>query len=777
MAQFGFGQAMRRSEDPRLLTGRGRYTDDVMADGQAYLVLVRSPFAHAEITGLDVSAAREAAGVLDVITGADLEAAGIGTVECKTPVPNRDGTPFFSPVRPTLATTRVRHVGDPVAAVVATSPDLARDAAELVEVDYEPLDAATGTKDTTEPGRPQVWDEAPNNIAFDWDLGDRIATDAVFAEAARVISIDLVNNRIVPNPMEERACAADFDPASGVLSVYVSSQGVHSIRDSLADDIFHLPKDKVVVRTTDVGGGFGMKLFMYPEYVATGFAAMRLGRPVKWTSERTEAFLSDDHGRDNVVQADLALDADARFLALRVKTYAAMGAYLSNYAPFVATMAGNRMLAGLYRFRHVYVNVLGTYTHTTPVDAYRGAGRPEAAYLVERLVDKAARELGLSPVEIRRRNFIPPEAMPYTTATGLVYDSGEFQRNVDDAVKLADWDGFAARRAAAADRGKLAGIGLATYVEACGGGGPEWATVRVARSGDITVTIGTQSNGQGHETAYKQLVAEQLGVAPDRITVVQGDTTIIARGSGTGGSRSIPVGGASVNVAALAVQDRAKALAADYMEAAVADIHYEEGRFSIVGTDRSMTLADIAQRSPTEVAMEEQGSFKPPAATFPNGAHVVEVEVDPETGGVEIVRYTVVDDFGRVLNPLMLAGQVHGGVAQGVGQALLEHTVFDSEGQLLTGSLMDYALPRADVLPFLTFQYNEVPCTTNPLGVKGAGEAGAIGAPPAIINAVVDALAPLGIEHVDMPATPDAVWALIQAARPAPLSSNGLAAQ
>ena len=762
MAQFGFGQALQRSEDPRLLTGGGRYTDDIRSAGQAHMVLVRSPFAHADITGLDVTAAKTADGVLDVITGADLDAAGIATIPCMGPAQNRDGRPFFAPVRPTLAAIRVRHVGDPVAAVVAETLDQARDAAELVEVDYDPLDAATDTKGTTEPGQPQIWDGAPGNIAFDWEMGDRAATDALFKDAAHVVAVDLVNNRIVPNPMEERACAADYDPETETLSLYVSSQGVHAIRDMLADVIFGMPADKVVVRTTDVGGGFGMKIFMYPEYVAACFAAKRLGRPVKWTSERTEAFISDDHGRDNVTRIELALDAEARFLALRVETYANLGAYLSNFAPFVATRAGNRMLSGLYRFAQVYTNVKGTYTNTQPVDAYRGAGRPEAAFMVERVVDKAARVLGLSPIEIRRRNFIPPEAMPYTTATGLVYDSGAFQQNVDDAARLADWSGFVARKASASARGRLAGIGLATYVEACGGGGPEWATVRVARSGAVTVLVGNQSNGQGHETAYKQLVAEHLGIPPDQVVVIQGDSRLIERGSGTGGSRAIPVGGASVSEAALAVQDKARAQAAEYLEAAASDVVYQDGRFTIVGTDRSMTLADVAARSPDAVAFDEDGAFRPTAATFPNGAHIVEVEIDPETGVVEITRYTVVDDFGRVLNPLLLAGQVHGGVAQGIGQALLERTVFDPDsGQLLSGSLMDYALPRADDLPFLTFQYNEVPCMTNPLGVKGAGEAGAIGAPPAIINAVVDALAAHGVDHVDMPATPDVIWALL----------------
>jgi carbon-monoxide dehydrogenase large subunit len=484
---------------------------------------------------------------------------------------------------------------------------------------------------------------------------------------------------------------------------------------------------------------------------------------VKWAAERSEAFISDDHGRDNVTHAELAVDANGKFLALRVDTIANLGAYLSNFGPFVATNAGNRMLAGLYTIQRVHTRVRGVFTNTLPVDAYRGAGRPEAAFTVERIVDKAARELDISPAELRRRNYIPPEAMPYTTPTDLTYDSGEFARNMDDALTLADWHDFEHRRAEAATRGKLRGIGLATYVEACGGGGPEFAAVRVNGDGTVRLTIGSQTNGQGHETGFKQILSEHLGVDFDDIAVIQGDTDAMPTGSGVGGSRAIPVGGATVADAALKIQERAKARAAEMMEAAAADIVYEDARFTIVGTDRSVTLADIAADLDEDVAFDQEGSFKPPSSTFPNGAHICEIEIDQDTGSVEIVRYSVVDDFGKVLNPLLVEGQVHGGIVQGIGQALLEHTVYDKEsGQLLSGSFMDYAMPRADNLPFVDFRYNEIPCRTNPLGVKGAGEAGAIGAPPAIINAVVDALSVYGVDHINMPATPSAIWQAIQ---------------
>ncbi|HET8728124.1 MAG TPA: xanthine dehydrogenase family protein molybdopterin-binding subunit [Alphaproteobacteria bacterium] len=760
--KFGIGQSVRRSEDPRLLTGRGRYTDDLSLPDQAHAFFLRSPFAHATIRSIDAEAARSLPGVVGIVTGADLEADGISHLSCQTPVTSSNGREMVPTPRPALAVGRVRHVGDPVALIVAEDLNAARDAAEAIDVDYDSLPAIADPVRALEPDAPQVWDEVPGNLVFDWEMGDAAAVDSGFARADHVVELQLANNRVVANPMETRACLAAYDAAAESFTFHVSSQGAHDMRDTLADDIFRVPRDRFHVLTGDVGGGFGMKLFMYPEYVATLYAARKFGRPVRWMAERTEAFISDDHGRDNVTRAKLALDADGRFLAFRVDTVANMGGYLSGAGPFVATAAGNRMLSGLYDLPAIHTRVRGVYTNTQPVDAYRGAGRPEAAFTVERMVDAAARQLGIAPAELRRRNFIRPKQMPHKTALGLTYDSGEFERNMNDALDLADIKGFDRRRADSRARGKLRGLGLSTYIEACAGGPAEAAHIEVARTGEVTVYAGTQSNGQGHETAYQQIVANHLGVAPERVVVVQGDTARIRTGTGTGGSRSIPVGGMAVNVAAERVLEQARLRAADLMEAAAADVEVRDGRFTIVGTDRSMSFAKVAERSEAPVAFDERGEFKPPAATFPNGAHVCELEVDVETGAVEIVAYTVVDDFGVVLNPLLLEGQVHGGVAQGVGQALMEHTAFDPEtAQLLSGSFMDYAMPRADALPFIKFRYNIVPCRTNPMGMKGAGEAGAIGAPPAVINALVDALAEFGVRHLDMPALPETIWRLI----------------
>jgi len=769
MKKFGFGQAVRRSEDPRFVTGRGAYIADITEPGRTFARFVRAPLAHAALRRLDTAAAAAAPGVVGIVTGADLAAGGIGPIPCLDRVRNRDGRRSPVPPRPALAVDRVRHVGDPVALVVAETPDQALDAAELVDADYDPLPAVTEPVAALVAGAPQLWGEAPGNEAFDWEMGDARAADAAFARAAHVVSLDLVNNRVVACPMEDRGCLAAYDAEIGVFIFYVSCQGVHDLRDMLAEHVFGLPPEHFHVICPDVGGGFGMKIFLYPEYVATLYAARRFGRPVAWIAERTEAFVSDDHGRDSVSRAELALDAEGRFLALKVDTVANMGAYLSNHAPVVPTVLGARMLSGQYRMEAVHARVRGAYTNTQPVDAYRGAGRPEAAYLVERMVDLAARRLGLSPVEIRRRNMVPREAMPYTTATGLTFDSGDFARNLDDALALADWDGFPARRAEAAARGRLRGIGLSTYIEACGGFGSESPTIWVGPDGQVTVQVGTQSNGQGHETAFKQIIAEYLGAPPEAVDIIQGDTVLVETGGGTAGSRSIPVGGAALADAALKVQEQVRLRAAGLFQAAATDLEYRDGRFALRGTDRALTLAEVAAATASDegdaIVFEATGTFTAGASTYPNGAHVCEVEIDPDTGQVDVVRYTVVDDMGRVLNPLLLTGQIHGGVAQGLGQALLEHTVFDPDsGQLLTGSFMDYALPHARSLPFLTVRFNEVPCRTNPLGVKGAGEAGAIGAPPAAINAVVDALAPYGVEHVDMPATPARIWQVLHRA-------------
>lgn len=764
MQQFGFGQSAARAEDERLLTGRGRYVDDINPPGLAHVAVVRSPHAHAVVEGIDADAARRMPGVLAVYTAADLESEGIGPLPCVCPIRNRDGSRSVMPPRPALAHDRVRHVGDAVAFVVAETRVRAEDAAEAIEVDYDPLPAVVDTAGALAAAAAQVWDAAAGNLCFDWGRGDAAAVDEAFRKADRIVEVDLINNRVVANPMETRGAVAEVEPDSGRLVLHVPCQGVHLIRRLLAASVFKVEESDIHVLCHDVGGGFGMKIFLYPEYVMALFAARRLGRPVKWIATRGEAFVSDDHGRDNVTRARLALDENARFLGLQVDTVANMGAYLSTYAPLIATDAGVPMLAGPYALPCAHARVRGVFTHTQPVDAYRGAGRPEATYVIERVVDAAAREVGLSPAEIRRRNFIAPQAMPYRTCFGMTYDSGDFARNLADALTLAEWDDFERRREEARLGGRLRGIGLASYVECSAGGAPEEARIRVASDGRVTLFIGTQSNGQGHETAYRQIIAEYLGVGFDNVDVVQGDSDRIPFGSGTGGSRSVPVGGAAVSGASLKVQDKARVYAAELLEVAAVDVEFAAGTFRVVGTDRRIGLTEVAKAAAPAgggASFDEAERWTPPSHTFPNGCHVCELEVDPDTGVVEIQRYVVVDDFGRVLNPMLLAGQIHGGVAQGIGQALHERCVFDpASGQLLSGNFSDYAMPRADNVPEIVLQFNEVPCTTNALGMKGAGEAGAIGAPPAVINACIDAF---GGRQVDMPATPECLWRLARA--------------
>ncbi|HYW03611.1 MAG TPA: xanthine dehydrogenase family protein molybdopterin-binding subunit [Gammaproteobacteria bacterium] len=765
MAKFGVGQPVSRLEDARLLTGHGQYVADIDLPGQLHAVVLRSPHAHAAIRSLDATAAESAPGVVAVYTGEDLARDGIGDLPCLAQVKSRDGSDLVTPPRPALARGRVRYVGDPVAVVVAQTREQAGDAVDRIEVEYEMLDAVTDTARALDEDAPRVREEAPGNLCFDWEKGDAEAAGKAFAGAARVVSLDLVNNRVVGNPMETRGAIGSVDE-QGRLVLHVSSQGTHLLRMVLAGAVFGIGEERMRVITPDVGGAFGIKAFAYPEYVMVLYAARRLGRPVKWIGQRADTFLGDVHGRDHVSHAEMALDDEGHFLGLRVRTIANLGAYLSNFAPFIPTEAGAGMLAGCYTMPAAHVSVRGAFSNTAPVDAYRGAGRPEAAYLLERLVDKCGRETGLGPVEIRRRNFIRSEQMPFTTALGVTYDSGDFARNMDDALEIADWNGFDGRRRQSG-RGRLRGIGMSTYIEACAGGFPESARMQVNPDGGVTVMIGTQSNGQGHQTAYTQIVCEQLGVAPERVTIVQGDTDRVAKGAGTGGSRSIPVGGTVVRDAAGLVIEKGREKAAEMLEAAAADIEFDGGSYRIVGTDRQASFAEVARASDPgdgSPSFDETSGWKPAAATYPNGTHICELEVDRDTGEVELLRYTVVDDFGTVLNPLMLEGQVHGGVAQGIGQALLERTVYDPEsGQLVTGSFMDYAMPRADDIPEITFRRNNVPCKTNPMGMKGAGEAGAIGAPPAVINALVDALSEFGLEHVDMPATPSALWERMRA--------------
>jgi carbon-monoxide dehydrogenase large subunit len=769
MAKFGLSQSVRRVEDPRLLTGRGRYTDDISMEGQAYGVVLRSPHAHARITALDTAPAKAVPGVLAVITGADLKAAGLGELPCMIPLKSRDGSPRIDTPRLALATDTVRHVGDPVAFVVAETLQAARDGAEAIGVDYEVLPATTDLATAHEAGAAAVWPAAPNNIAFDWEAGDREKTEAAFKRAAHVTRLTVVNNRVVVASMEARAAVAGWQ--GDRLTLHTNTQGSWQVRNMLANNVFRIPPENVHVLTPDVGGGFGMKLFLYAEQVLVAFAAKQVGRPVKWASERTEAFLSDTHGRDNITLGELALDANGKFLALRTRNWANMGAYFSNYAPFIPTGAGTKVLASVYGFEAIYANVLGVMTNTVPVDAYRGAGRPESNYLVERLIDTAARELKIDRIEIRKRNMVPQSAMPYVSAMGQRYDSGDFAQLLDSALKKIDWAGFEGRRAEAARRGKKRGIGLAYYLEATGGGPTENAKVVFAEDGMVDVYVGTQSTGQGHETAYAMLTSHELGVPVEKIRVKQGDSETLPDGGGTGGARSLYSEGQAILVTTASVIEKGKQAAAEHLEAAIGDIEFTSGagRFGVVGTDRGVGILDLAAAQRKRVAagqsailLDAMETAKIDSHTFPNGCHVAEVEVDPDTGVVNVLRYIVVDDVGHALNPLIVRGQVHGGVAQGIGQALFERTAYDNgSGQLLSASFMDYALPRAEDLPDIDVDLIEVTCETNPLGVKGAGEAGAVGSPPAAINALVDAL---GGKVVDMPATPETVWKALSAA-------------
>ncbi|HEY6982245.1 xanthine dehydrogenase family protein molybdopterin-binding subunit [Reyranella sp.] len=775
MAKFGIGQSVRRVEDPRLLTGGGRYTDDTrLSTPAARLYVLRSPHAHADIRKIDTTAANKAAGVLLVFTGEDVKKAGFGDLPCLVPIDNRDGTSRADTPRPMLAQGRVRHVGDPVAMVVAETLEQAKDAAELIEVDYAPLPHTVGTYESAQPGAPLVHDHIKNNLVFDWEMGDRARTEAAFAKADRVIKLQIVNNRLVVNSMEPRGAICEYDPKDDRSTLWVSSQGVSVIRPVVADLILKIGQPKLRVRTGDVGGGFGMKIFVHPEYPMIVWASRNLKRTVKWIPDRQEAFQSDVQGRDHVSIAEMALDTDCRFLGLRVTTYAALGAYLSHFGAFIPTMAGTSMLAGLYQTPTVYVNVKGVMTNTVPTDAYRGAGRPEAAYLLERFVDHIARETGLTPDEIRKRNLVKPGQIPWNTALGDTYDSGDFDNVMLKGMEKANWNGFPARRAASLAKGKWRGIGMATYVEKCSGGPPESAIAKFNDDDTISVYVGVQTNGQGHETALTQIMSARLGVDGHHIRIVQGDSDVTPEGM-TGGSRSIPVAGAAVLGVSDKIIAKGKQVAASVMEASAGDIEYADGSFKIVGTDRQMSLFEVAKaaNNPKHVAQGEKPGLDddftrtPDASTFPNGCHICELEVDPDTGAIEILNYSIMDDFGTALNPLLLQGQVHGGVGQGIGQALTEKTVYDDDsGQLMSGSFMDYALPRADVVPRVHFDMHNSLCKTNPMGMKGAGEAGAIGAPPAVVNAIVDAICPhTGVKHVDMPVTAASLWQVIEANR------------
>jgi carbon-monoxide dehydrogenase large subunit len=763
-------RSVRRIEDGRFLTGRGRYIDDLDPSGQVHAYVLRSPHSHAVIERIDTTAARTVPGVHGVFTEADLRADGIGPLPCMAQI-NMVG-PLVTPPRPALARERVRHVGDPVAFIVANTREVARDAAELIEVEYRPLDPVVDGLLALRPDAPLVWDEAPGNLAFRFQKGDEAATEAAFAAAAYRIELELVNNRVVVSPIETRAAIGRYDPETDSLDLRLTGQGVHGIRDQLAEHVFHLPEARIQVSAPDVGGGFGMKNFLYPEWVLVLWAARRLGRPVRWVADRAESFVSDTQGRDNHTRGRLALDESGRILALHVSTVADLGAYLSSFGPLSSTTAPSTAMGGVYAIPAIFMDVRGAFTNTVPIDAYRGAGKPEANYLIERLIDLAARTIGQDPVELRRRNLVTE--FPYRTAMGSVIDCGRFAANLDDAVRLADRAGFEARRAAAAKRGVLRGMGVACFLETARGQPNEMAEIRFEPDGRVALILGTQSNGQGHETSYPQIAADLLGLPLEAFRYVQADTRTVRSGAGHGGARSMHLGGGALVKAAEAVIEKGRLIAARLLQAGVAEVSFAEGRFTVTGSDRTVDLLAVA-RAATDPAnlpdgmapgLDTQTVNVCDLITFPSGCHVAEVEIDPETGVVTLVRYTSADDFGRLINPLLTEGQVQGGVAQGIGQALLEHTVYDPQsGQLLSGSLMDYALPRADDLPSLDITFAELPTTANPLGVKGSGQAGCIAAPQTVMNAILDALAPLGIRRLDMPATPERVWRAIRAAR------------
>jgi carbon-monoxide dehydrogenase large subunit len=759
--KFGIGQSVYRKEDDPLLRGHGRYVADVLPDGVLHAAVLRSPHAHARFR-LDAAGARAMPGVRLVLTGEDT--AALGPLPCQAGIP---GVEIWVPPHAVLARSEVRHVGDAVAFVVADTLEQARDSAEAIAVQWEVRPHVIGAVAALEKEAPQVWPNRPGNLAFEVALGDRAATAKAFAGAARQVAVTLVNQRLVTNYLDTRGVIAEYDAARDRITLTLGSQGSHAVRDTLAGDVLKIAPEKLRVVTPDVGGGFGTKLFTYREYALAAVAARRLKRPVRWIAERTEHFLGDAQGRDNITTAKLALDGKGRFLALEIDIVADMGAYLSAYAPYIPYL-GAGMATGVYDIAECFVRLRAAYTNTIPVDAYRGAGRPEASYVIERLVDAAARELDIAPDALRRRNFVKPSAMPYQTPTGKVYDSGDFAAHMARAQEIAGWEGFKQRAAAARRKGLIRGIGLATYVEACGNNGPDSATIMLDRDGGVTALMGSQSSGQGHATSYAQIVADRLGLPPERVRMVQGDTDRVASGTGTGGSSSIPCGGASLAGAADKLAVSLTRLAADALEASTNDLELVDGLVRVVGTDRAIELAELAARpQATPDKLRASDAFAPQAATYPNGTHLAEVEIDPATGATSIVNYVVVDDFGVALNPLLLEGQVHGGTVQGIGQALMERTVYDpGSGQLITASFMDYALPRAEGMPSFTFETRNVPCRNNPLGVKGAGEAGAIGSCPAVMNAVVDALwRGCGIAHIDMPATPERIWAAIKRQR------------
>ena len=768
MGQFGIGQPVKRFEDRRLLGGYGRFQHDLSLAGQAHGYVLRSPHAHARIAAMDLAAARAAPGVCLILTGDDLARAGLGTMGVPFQRKRPDGSPMFARAHLGLARERVRYVGEPVLFIVADSLAEAKDAAELASIAYDILPSVTDTAAAAE-AKIAVWDECPDNISNLFEVGNKAATDAAFANAQHRVRRRYVISRVYAHFMEPRGAVGVWDPGEERFTLYADVQYPHRVRQALATRIFKIPESRIRVVAGDVGGGFGTKGWQYPEHRLVLLAAKELRRPVRWVCERSEAILADEHARDNVSEAELALDGNGKFLALRVKTFANVGAYISSERNLLATFGNVGTLTGVYDIAAAHVSVLAVMANTNGTAPYRGAGRPEATYVIERLIDDAARELHDDPIDLRRRNMIT--TLPCKTALGLNYDVGDFAGNQEKVMELADWAGFPARRAAARGRGRLRGIGIANPIEKAAGPGQEFAEIRFHPSGNVTLLMGSKNQGQGHETTFKQVLSEKLGIDPSDIQYIDGDTDRVAFGIGTNGSRSTVIGGSALWMAADKVIAKAKKIAAHLLEAAEADIEFADGVLSVAGTDRSLSLSDVAKaafRAPAlppglEGGLYETGTFAPTDFTYPNGSHVCEVEIDPETGHLEIVRYVVVDDVGTVVNPVGLKGQIHGGVAQGLGQALMERVAYDPQsGQMLSGSFMDYAMPRADTVPYMSVSSNPVPTKRNPLGAKGAGEAGTVGALPAILNAVMDALAPIGVKQLDMPATSDRIWAAIR---------------
>lgn len=774
MAKYGVGQPVRRNEDPRLLTGRGKFNDDYIVDNAAQSYVLRSPHAHADIISIDTTAAKAAPGVVGVFTGEDLAADDIGGFPGPPPffaaLTKPDGSPLSYPPQYALTSDRARYVGDPVAFVVAETLDQARDAAELIDVSYKQLPVVTDTAEAMSPGAPQIWEEVPQNFLFQAQIGDSEATNAAFDNAAHVARVSLVNNRVVQNSMEVRGAIGSYDADSGRYTLYTSNQNRHMLRDWIANSFLKCDPLTVRVLVDDVGGGFGMKTHAYHEQVLVLYAAKKLGRGVRWISDRTEAFLSDLHGRDHLSECELALDENGKFLAVRVATIAAIGAYSCSAGVAIPTQVGPKILTNVYDIPTADVEVKCVMTNTAPVGPYRGAGRPEAIYVMERLVDVAARDLGIDPVELRRRNLIRPDQLPYTNAMGTTYDSGEFEANMEAAMEMADWKNHESRREAAAKKGRLSGIALSQYIETTAGNPTESAEVEVTDD-QVIVRVGTQPMGQGHDTSFMQLISEKLGVDFDAVVIDTSDSDNLPSGGGSHGSRTSHIGSVATLNSSDEVIAKGTIIASEMLETATDDIEYVEGAFRVAGTDRMVSLFDIAREARTSTTLPEE--LRGPLTgsdthtienwSYPNGCHICEVEVEQDTGAVHVLRYCAVDDVGKVINPMLVAGQVHGGVGQGIGQALMEHTVYDPDsGQLLSASFMDYTIPRADDIPSMNIDTNEVLCKTNPLGVKGAGEAGALVAPPVVIAAIADALRDYGVTHIDMPATPERIWQAMQ---------------